>query len=58
MLGYDDVERSILIPEEMSSSPAGDAAVEKRRSAAQRAASETVLERSKRAGVASVREGR
>jgi hypothetical protein len=34
MLGYDDVERSILIPEEMSSSPA--AAVEKRRSAASR----------------------
>jgi hypothetical protein len=36
MLGYDDVEMSILIPEEISSSPAGDAAVEKRRSAASR----------------------
>lgn len=36
MLGYDDVEMSILIPEETSSSPAGDAAVEKRRSAASR----------------------
>ncbi|MDQ3092286.1 MAG: hypothetical protein M3R46_11660 [Actinomycetota bacterium] len=56
MLGYDDVEMSILIPEEISSSR--PAMLLWKSGAAQRAASETVLERSKRAGVASVREGR